>query len=76
MPITASQLRQNLCRVLDEAIATGTPVEVVRKGVVLRIVPPKRGSKLDRLKRRKGFVGDLDDIVSIDWSKEWDVRTS
>ena len=30
MRITASKLRENLYRVLDEAIATGVPVEVVR----------------------------------------------
>jgi hypothetical protein len=71
MPITASKLRENVYRILDEAIETGKPVEVLRKGVVLSIVPPKRVSKLDNLKKRTGFVGDLDDIVSIDWSKEW-----
>ena len=71
MPITASKLREDVYRILDEAIETGKPVEVVRKGVTLTIVPPKRVSKFDKLKKRTGFVGDLDDIVSIDWSKEW-----
>lgn len=71
MPITASKLRENVYRILDEAIETGKPVEVVRKGTVLTIVPPKRVSKLDKLKKRSGFVGDPDDIIGIDWSKEW-----
>lgn len=71
MPITASKLRENVYRILDEAIKTGKPIEVLRKGTVLTIVPPKRISKLAKLKKRTGFVGDLDDIVSIDWSKEW-----
>ena len=70
--VTASQLRENVYRILDEAIATGNPVEVVRKGKVLKIVPEKRASKLDRLKKRKGvFVGDPDDIIGMDWSKYW-----
>ncbi len=71
MPITASRLRENIYRVLDEAIATGVAVEVVRKGSVLKIVPEKRASKLSRLKRRKAFVGDPDDIIHLDWLSEW-----
>lgn len=68
MPITASKLRENIYRILDEAVRTGTPVEVVRKGALLRIVPEKRVSKLSRLKKRKGFHGDPDDVIGLDWS--------
>lgn len=71
MKITASKLREDIYRILDQAIATGTPVEVVRKGTVVRIVPEKRPSKLGRLKKRSGFKGDPDDIAGIDWSNEW-----
>jgi hypothetical protein len=71
MPITASKLRENVYRILDEAIETGKPVEVVRKGVTLTIVPPKRVSKLANLKNRKLFIGDPEDILHIDWLKEW-----
>jgi antitoxin (DNA-binding transcriptional repressor) of toxin-antitoxin stability system len=72
MRVTASKLRENVYRILDEAIATGVPVEVVRKGKVLKIVPDKPVSKLDRLKKRKNvFVGDVEDIIGMDWSKEW-----
>ena len=71
MAITASKLRANVYRILDEAIETGEPVEVVRKGIVLTIVPPKRVNKMDNLKKRKVFVGDVDDIIGMDWSKEW-----
>jgi prevent-host-death family protein len=71
MKITASKLRENIYQILDEAIATGTPVEVVRKGTVVRIVPEKRTSKLTRLKKRSGFKGNPDDIIGMDWSKEW-----
>ncbi len=76
MTVTASKLRENIYRILDEAVATGVPVEVVRKGVILRIVPEKKVSKLSRLKRRKAFVGDPDDLLKTDWSntegyREW-----
>ncbi|HTR36033.1 MAG TPA: hypothetical protein VMH80_09040 [Bryobacteraceae bacterium] len=71
MRITASKLRENVYRILDEAISTGTPVEVVRKGTILRIIPEKKVSKLARLKRRRGFHGDPDDIIGMDWLREW-----
>src|SRR5271165_268294 len=71
MRVTASKLRENVYKILDEAIETGVPVEIVRKGVVLRIVPEKPRSKLDGLKKRSVFVGDPDDIIGMDWSSEW-----
>ncbi|HXM44948.1 MAG TPA: hypothetical protein VN924_27165 [Bryobacteraceae bacterium] len=71
MRVTASKLRENIYRILDEAIETGVPVEIIRKGVVLRIVLEKPPSKLARLKKRDIFVGDPDDIIGMDWSSEW-----
>jgi antitoxin (DNA-binding transcriptional repressor) of toxin-antitoxin stability system len=72
MRVTASKLRENVYQILDEAIATGVPVEIIRKGKVLKIVPDKPVSKLDRLRPRKNiFVGNSDDIIGMDWSKEW-----
>lgn len=71
MRITASKLREDVYRILDQAISTGTPVEVVRKGSVLKIVPEVRPSKLSRLRKRPGFKGDPDDIAGMDWSAEW-----
>jgi hypothetical protein len=69
--ITASKLREDIYRILDEAIASGQPVEVLRKGTVLRIIPEKRVSKLAKLKKRDCFIGDLDDVIGMDWSREW-----
>jgi hypothetical protein len=71
MPITASKLRENVYKTLDEVIETGLPVEIVRKGVVLKIVLDQPPSKLARLKKRSLFVGDPDDIIGMDWSSEW-----
>jgi prevent-host-death family protein len=52
MPLTASKLRENIYRILDEAVETGVPVEIVRNGAILRIVPEVESSKLSRLKKR------------------------
>jgi hypothetical protein len=71
MKITASRLRENIYTILDQALDTGVPVEVIRKGRVLRIVPDQRLSKLARLKKRPCVVGGLDSIVHMDWTKEW-----
>ena len=71
MKISASKLRENIYTILDQALETGVPVEVIRKGRVLRIVPEQRASKLSRLKKRKCLVGDPESIVHMDWLKEW-----
>ncbi len=71
MRVTASKLRESTYQILDQVILDGKPVEVVRKGTVLRIVPEIKESKLSRLKKRDSFVRDIDDIIGMDWSKEW-----
>ena len=71
MAITATKLRENVYSLLDEALRTGEPIEVERKGQIVRIVPPAKKSKLDNLSRRPCIVGDPNEIVSIDWSSEW-----
>ena len=71
MKLSASKLRQNLYQVLDEVLEKGTPVEVERKGKILKIVPGKSDSKLMNLEPHDTIVGDPESIVNIDWSKEW-----
>jgi hypothetical protein len=70
MKVTASKLRENIYGILDQALE-GVPVEVVRKGKILRIVPEVKPDKLSRLKKRNCIVGDPDDIVHMDWLSEW-----
>jgi antitoxin (DNA-binding transcriptional repressor) of toxin-antitoxin stability system len=72
MRITASALRQNIYRILDQIIETGEEVEIERKGKVLRIVPPRARRRLDLLPKRDFIVGDPEDLVHIDWSEDWD----
>jgi len=72
MRVTPTQLRQNVYAILDEVLEKGIPVEVVRKGKVLRIVPEQRGNKLERIKPIPNvWVGDPEDTFKIDWMKEW-----
>ena len=72
MALTASKLRQDIYRILDEVLATGEPVVIERNGRRLRIVADDPPSRLDRLVRRPDVVtGDPDDLVHLDWSGEW-----
>jgi hypothetical protein len=68
---TASELRADVYRVLDSVIETGLPVEIERKGRVLKIVEDKPTPKLSRLIERHSLQGDPDDIVHMDWSPHW-----
>ena len=69
--ISATRLRQNLYNLLDSVVDTGVPVEVERRGRLLRIVTVQRASKWDRLTAHKIVAGDPDDLVHVDWSHEW-----
>lgn len=72
MVMTASKLRENIYRVLDQVLETGEPVEIERNGRRLRIVADEPARRLDRLVRRpETVVGDSEDFVRLDWSSEW-----
>lgn len=71
MRLTATRLRQDIYRILDRVIESGVPVEIERRGKVLRIVPPEESSKLDGLKHRDILRTDPDEIVHLDWSETW-----
>lgn len=83
MAVSATQLRQNIYAILDEALATGKPVEIERKGKVLRIVPEgapeeesdedfrKEFPKLARLQNHNNVIGDIEDLVNVTWSHDF-----
>ena len=71
MVYSATKLRQNLYNILDSVIEKGIPVEIERKGVLLKIIPDKPVSKWDRLEVHDIINGDPNDLVSHDWSREW-----
>lgn len=70
--LTASQLRQNIYRILDEVIETGRPVEIERKGTVVRIEMERQDKSIFEVLRPHpgSIVGDPEDLVHIDWSQE------
>lgn len=72
MTITPSKLRENLFKLLDEALEKGETIEVKRKGQVLKIVPPEKQSKLERLQPHDDVVnGDAEELINIDWGHKW-----
>jgi prevent-host-death family protein len=72
MVVTASELRQNVYRLLDQVLRTGEPIEIERGGRRLRIVSIEPPDKLSRLEPHPDtIVGDPEELVHLDWSGEW-----
>jgi len=72
LAISASKLRADVYRLLDEVLESGQPLEINRGGKMLVIAPKQERSIWDRLPRNEGYiVGDPDELIHIDWSSEW-----
>jgi hypothetical protein len=75
MALSASKLRANIYRLLDEVLETGKALEIERNGKILVILPKegeKKQSKLADLPKRPGaIIGDPDELIHMDWSSEW-----
>ncbi len=72
MTLSATALRANLYKVLDEVLATGVPVEIERRGRSLKIVLEETVPVSGKLKVRPEFIrGNPDDLVHMDWSDTW-----
>ena len=71
MTLTASKLRQDVYRILDQVIKTGVPVEIVRRGVMLRIIAVERPSRLAGREEHPYLLVDSEELVHNDWSDEW-----
>lgn len=71
MALSASALRQNIYRILDRVLETGVPQEIERNRRHLRIVPVEKPSKLGNLRKRDLLKCQPEEIVHMDWSKEW-----
>ncbi len=69
--LTASRLRETIYRILDRILETGRPVEIERRGRVLKIVAEEPPDRLARLRPRDYLRGDPEEIVQLDWSAEW-----
>ena len=70
MTISATKLRADIYRLIDNVIKSGIPVEVELRGKKVRIVPVEPRDKLTNLVKRPGaIVGDagrLDRIRAFD----------
>jgi hypothetical protein len=72
MALSITKLRADLYKIIDQVIATGSPVEIERNGHIVKIMAEKPKSKLDNLIKHPGLInGDPDDLVHIDWSEYW-----
>jgi hypothetical protein len=70
--VTATELRKNIYKLLDEVLDTNTPIEIERKGKRIIIAPAEPGSRLGRLEPHADcIVGDPEELVHLDWSEEW-----
>ncbi|MFU8780873.1 MAG: type II toxin-antitoxin system Phd/YefM family antitoxin [Kiritimatiellia bacterium] len=70
--ITASRLRSNIYRLLDEVAENGRPLTVSRKNTILKICRAKSPTKLDRLVSHACIKGDPESLVHLDWEGEWE----
>ncbi|OGL43411.1 MAG: hypothetical protein A2161_05820, partial [Candidatus Schekmanbacteria bacterium RBG_13_48_7] len=68
---TASKLRENIYRILDNVLETGIPVIIRRRGKILKIVSEEPKSKFDNLEKRNVTEGDPQDYVHMDWYGDW-----
>jgi antitoxin (DNA-binding transcriptional repressor) of toxin-antitoxin stability system len=70
--ITATQLRKDVYRLLDQVVDSGEIIEVKRKGKLIRIEPVEGSHKLESLKAHPSSIcGDPDELVHMDWSDRW-----
>jgi prevent-host-death family protein len=71
--MTATELRRNIYQVLDEVLETGQPVEVVRNGRQLLIVPAGPARQLAGIPKRNLVNGSFDDLVNTSWEGSWEI---
>ena len=81
MAISATKLRADLYRLIDNVITSGVPVEVELRGKRVRIVAVEPRDKLANLVKRPGLIvggaGRLDRATTFDaakWRRKWAVR--
>ena len=79
MSVTITKLRQNIFQLADQALE-GETVEFVHKGVVFRIVPTAKPSKLSKLTGQTVVTKGVDleaagaellKEMEAEWQKDW-----
>jgi hypothetical protein len=77
MPVNITKFRLHLFQLADQALE-GKPVEFIHKGVVFKVIPSIRPSKLSKLTRETviapGATLDTKDLLremEAEWQKDW-----
>lgn len=66
--LSATELRSNIYRILDEILETGQPKEVVRRGQTVVLMPKTaRGLRLSELPRRQVLTCTPEQLVQTSW---------
>lgn len=72
MRITATELRRNVYRLLDQVLDGDEVVEIERGGRLLRISRVDERPRSLRIRPIPDMIsGDPGDLDHIDWSNEW-----
>lgn len=78
VPISASQLRQDIYRLLDRVLETGEPLEIERSGQRLIVIPAPAHLTVATQARLQGIrphpdavTGDPADLVDVGWADAW-----
>ncbi len=69
--ITLSKLRENIYQIVDAVLKTGEVIEIQRHGKKLKIKPEIEYNKLKALKKRTYLKCKAEEIIHLDWEKEW-----
>ena len=71
-PLTATELRAHIYKVIDQVLATGEPREIVRNGQKLLLVPASRPRRtLEQRQRRQATACTPDELVETRWDETW-----
>lgn len=69
--VTPTELRKNIYNLLDEVLKTGVPIEIIKGGQKLKIVPEEQPNKFQNLISRSDVIqGNADDLVDISWEED------
>lgn len=75
-PMTPTELRNDIYRVLDDVLQTGMPQEVVRGSRMLMIVPAGgKRLRLDELPRREALNCTPEELIETSWDHEWSAES-
>ncbi len=72
-PVTPSQMRQDIYRLIDRVLETGEPLLIKRRDRTLRLVADDMPrDRLASIRTNPDVIGgDPEELVSVDWSDTW-----